>query len=348
MSSHVNCNKEQSGNRDLPAVQTSNTLCVKQVETSKEASVKGSGDQGNGEVQMQINAGSKAVAIVINRNMDPTNSKDDQLGGEMDGFMKVLSDKINKWGRELKKDIRDGNAKHAEDIAVIKTENNQIKKDLLEVKSEVGKYKAQVQNLIGVVCKQQLVINECKGQLENIQMSSMCNNIIIRGIKESENENCVQLCADFFRHKMKIESPVGIANAYRISGGKDRPMLVILQNNKDKGRIFKHGKNLKDVTNYEGDAYRVDNQLPGAKQEKEIHHRYLMSKNRKLQGTSDQLQMSLKKGVLTVDDAVYKKGIATPSVKERTEPSETCAFPVTRGNVVSLQTSTFIGYSTAV
>ena len=130
-------------------------------------------------MRTQTNAGSKTVAIVINRNMDPTNLKDDQVGGEMDGFVKVLSDKIDKWGSELKKDIRDGNAKHAEDIAAIKTENDQIKKDLLEVKSEVGKYKAQVQNLIGVVCKQQLVINECKGQLENIQMSSMRNNIII-------------------------------------------------------------------------------------------------------------------------------------------------------------------------
>ena len=125
-----------------------------------------------------------------------------------------------------------------------------------------------------------------------------------------------------------------MTSAYRLnSAGKDRPMLVILQSGKEKGKIFKHGKNLKDVTNHDGLPYHVDNQFPGARGEAEIRKRQLLGKNRRLQGSANQLEMSIKKGKLYVDDQQYRKQVSRPTVCEQVNP-EKPTFPVTKGSEI--------------
>ena len=127
---------------------------------------------------------------------------------DMDGMLKTLTDKIDKWGNDLKKEIQEvkiGNTQYVQEVTTMKNEHCVMKKDLQDVKKEVGQYKIQVKNLVAVVSKQQLVIKECKEQLENLQAATMRNNIIICGIKEQKDENCIQTCANFFRHKMKID-----------------------------------------------------------------------------------------------------------------------------------------------
>ena len=309
--------------------------------------------------------------ITINMNNKQNEKKDDINGAEgsdppqtstnppsapspknMEEAFQLLSNKIDTWGRELKEDIKkinDDKQTTDTEVQLVKEENVKIRRDLKEVRDELNICKNQIANLVGAVHKNRVTTRENKEGLKRIYYQSVKSNLIIRGVSERKEENTIQVVNDFFKYKLKIAETIQLQAAYRIAGsGPDKAIVAVLSKTRDKGLVFKNVSNLKNVTNHDGKPYRIENQLPGDMSEREARHRDLVRKNRKLQGSADQLSMSLKKGVLTVDETVYKKQVKAPSVAELVLNDQKPSFKVTRGTPIAVDGSTFVGFSTAV
>ena len=51
---------------------------------------------------------------------------------------------------------------------------------------------------------------------------------------------------------MKIDAEIGILDSFWLGCGKNRPIRIVLNNPRDKGKIFSHVKNLAELTNANG------------------------------------------------------------------------------------------------
>ena len=89
-------------------------------------------------------------------------------------------------------------------------------------------------------------------------------NLIIRGLEEVVEENCVDVVKQFIKNKLEIESEVPIRTAYRLgkAKGKTRLMMTVLTNSVDKGKIFANVKKLQDKQNSMQKNYQSNEDLP--------------------------------------------------------------------------------------
>ena len=270
---------------------------------------------------------------------------------KMEQILTQLGDKIDMWGKELKTEIQrvsTTNASTQDELHAVQEDNTKLRQDLNTVRNELEDCKKQIRSIVGVTMKQSREIKECNDYISNTKNYRTRNNLIIRGVKEVNDENLLQTANDFFKFKLKIDQAVGIQEVSRMNNtGRDRAVLVVLNNVADKKVIFSHTKNLKNITNYEGKPFHVDNQVAGEAAERGIRNRHLLAINRGLQG-SDQLAMTVKKGILTVENEVYKKQVQVPDVIARVYPTRSSTFPVIKGSPYTVDGSTFVGYSTAV
>ena len=284
----------------------------------------------------------------------------------MEEMFKILCTKIDDAKTDIKADndrmiqevkteiatLRSDNTAIRDDLASVKTENVSLRKELKEIKEDMKTYKNQVRNLTSVVAKHDSTLAECKRESEFNAFQEMRNNLIICGIQENSDENVKQVVKNFFKNTLKIEADIAVISARRMNGtGRDRAISVILQRAQDKGIIYKNTPNLKDVVNHVNRPYRIDDQLPGRFQEQKQRMRKLRYKNDKVQGAGEKLDMTMKKGKLFIGSQQYTKMVKKPSVFDRVNLDGKAmkpAFQIHRGATIQVETSSFVGYSTAV
>ena len=114
-------------------------------------------------------------------------------------------------------------------------------------------------------------IESLNNRLEKIEMSATRNNLLFYGITAEEGENCEQRIKDFIAAKMESADDIEVEDAYQMGRGQslNKPIKVTLKNNADKGKFFKHVKNLKDKKNELDRPYFVQSDLPERQQEED-------------------------------------------------------------------------------
>ena len=178
----------------------------------------------------------------------------------------------------------------------------------------VKKLEEQVRILHGVVQKQDQRLMISRMEKENDAVKSMSNNLVISGLDEVAEETeakTAELVTDFFSQTMKISSKIPLNSAQRIGKSTPRTILVKLQDGSNKGEIFKHAKNLKEVKNNSDGAIFVNNQLPQSVQEIKMQYRKWIRHNHGLTDTNKR-NMEMKKGELYVDNQPYDPPVKPP------------------------------------
>ena len=145
---------------------------------------------------------------------------------------------------------------------------------------EIVELKDTVKCMAKMLIKQNDRINELVHKDESNDLCDMRNNLLIHGIIESKNENCIAVVSSFFKNIMKIDVNVQIQYAHRLGKtGNNRPMLVRLKTSGEKGKVYLHSKALKDIKNEQNKKYRIRDQLPAKHAAKDVRHRDLVWQN---------------------------------------------------------------------
>ena len=152
--------------------------------------------------------------------------------------------------QDIKKELI--STRQRDDTAIKEVTNKQDDQQaaINRISGETAYCKTQVNKLTDVVTRQSHIIKELKNKVEDLEKNQIKDNIVIKGIEVSDNENCKELAQRFFKNNLKIENQIGIKGAFRIGKkNKYRPILVMLNHNTDKATIFSHSKNLKGQLN---------------------------------------------------------------------------------------------------
>ena len=156
------------------------------------------------------------------------------------------------------------------------------------------------------------MIRELNDKIEDLQFKEKRPNLVIHGIIESKEEQCLDVVENFFTNTMGIEQKIKCYDAHRIGKSKNRPMLVKLKYAKQKGLIYSHVSNLQDKTNSNEKPYRVEDQLPPKQAEAKKKTRHLMWRNKKKIPVADKLKASVERGKVMVGGFLLKEAIVAP------------------------------------
>ena len=232
----------------------------------------------------------------------------------------------------------------------LKTSQEENHKNTSDLQTTVENLQSQVCSLVNFVVRQDSLIKEEHDKFEKEDSRNLRGNVIISGIVETKPENCMDKVKEFFDNILKVEQQVAVKNAFRIGKGKTRPILVYLRSPSEKGKIYKRTKFLKDIKNNEGKPYRVRDHMTAKNSALDDRHRDLLWENKKLINTQDHLDMTLKQGVLTINNSTYKKLVEAPSTKQVLKASVADQIRWRKikcvpGNIVHKDACQFIGYS---
>ena len=131
----------------------------------------------------------------------------------------------------------------------------------------------KVEILQGIVERQSQMIQHLQNYNDQSEVKQKRNNLLISGIIEEEresNEQTKDVVKNFFSQVMKISKSIEIKSTERlgkVDSTQPHSIKVVLSTVKDKGIIYKHAKNLKDVKNANGKPYFINDHLPLAVQE---------------------------------------------------------------------------------
>ena len=190
--------------------------------------------------------------------------------------------------------------------------------EMSKIQSQLKVCQVQLKEVIGVTIRQDQIIQECKDHIEELTQKVNRCNLMISGLDAYEGESCVEVVKSFFSSKLGIQQEIAIKEAFRVGKNKtvNRPMIVQLQNPRDKGIIFKNTKKLRGVKNGSNESYFVSDQLSGKKRAERQRVRQLMAVNRGLENTPLHLNMKTECGELMVEGERYVKQLRAPSCRE--------------------------------
>ena len=234
-------------------------------------------------------------------------------------------------------------------IDQLRTEKNTLATDLKSVQNQLKVCQLQLNEVTGVVIRKDQELQECKTEIDQIRTRLDDNILKISGIVESKGEDCKKQVAAFFKNIMQIKGDIAVYDAHRIGKGDNRAMRIVLQNPRDKGRIYANASNLKDVKNNLDKSYFLYDQLTAKKKAHKDRQRQLFGANKNM-SVAEQLDMQFKKGELLIENQPYVKSIKPPSCREILQASrevrvERLNQKLERGEIVNVEGQKFIGYS---
>ena len=153
--------------------------------------------------------------------------------------------------------------------------------------STIAKYNKCVDSvdvLSGVTVRHDRAIEQLQKKISNMEAKLHNHKLILHGLVEKEGENPAHVVLEFFKTKLLITDTIELQEARRVGNAKEakvRPIEVSLVNIKDKAKIYKHTKNLKDVKNENGYSYQIRDVLPETLQEEDSRRRQIMGNNRR-------------------------------------------------------------------
>ena len=224
----------------------------------------------------------------------------------------------------------------------------------IEIKEAIGKFNqcADTVNILASVTTQHdKDIETLKRKIDSMEATSNRNKLIISGLVEKENENLSTVVLTFLKAKLLIEKTIELSGVRRIGTGTVKPVEVTLSDVTDKGLIYKHTKNLKNVTNENGYAYQLRDLLPERLQEEDQRRRNMLRENKKKakNNTAHNINMSVRRSQLFINNAPFKKRIPAPRNWELLQMDDSERESVQMARVASTPTYTekdnrFISY----
>ena len=186
-----------------------------------------------------------------------------------------------------------------------------------------------------MVSKHEKQMSKMLDRMEDSETKHLRRNLLIFGIPEQKEEDALKIVKDFFKIKMEFQEEIPFVTAYRRGVGEHRPMLIQLQNIRDKALIYKNVKKLKDKTNDNGQSYQVRDDLPERLREQDKRYRFLMGKGRN--NTALQIKRTTKTNQLTINGSVYKIKAPLPTdsqilelTREEKEELQRCKLITTK------------------
>ena len=248
---------------------------------------------------------------------------------------------------ELRQEIQSGKIENKTQIDQVQVTQTKQSREIADLKKENTLYKVKLDQLADTLAYQGHLLSELSHKTGTLDFDKYKPNLIIQGITEKKNENCVTEVKSFFKNQLNLVHDIQIKYAYRIGKSKNRPLKVCLTHPSDKGLIYSHAKNLKDKTSSEGKDYRIDDELPPKQREQKNKARHMVWRNKKT--TAEKIALSVKKGKLMVGDLPYTSKITPPSDHilcklKPEEVNEIDKLDIRKGITETLDGSDFTGY----
>ena len=209
-----------------------------------------------------------------------------------------------------------------------------------------------MENLANIVVKQEQIIKEQGNKIVNLEKRMNQSNVIIKGISEQKEEDCVGVVKDFFTEKLKLTDQIQIANAYRLGHGKNRPLVVQLYSVRTKNKVFAYAKNLKGVKNERDHYYSIGNHLPEELNEEKTRARDIVYLNKDIP-EAQRPTIKTKGGKVLINNETYRKQLEPITAREilemeRSELQKINVVPAVTGQDMVEEGSAFRSYAASV
>lgn len=221
-----------------------------------------------------------------------------------------------------------------------------------EMEKELTETKFQLQVVANIVVCQDEQISFLKQKISEIQQREMSANVVISGIPEKKNEKPIQLFNNFVQQGLELQELIPANKAFRIGKGQNRPLIVELRHPENKGRLFANATKLKGKKNGNGGAYFLSDHLPEDQNEDRRRINELVMENKKKE-TSHQLDMSINRGKLIINQVLYTKTVVAPNARDLLEPDDDLfdkadEMDIIKGNTEIIEKSRFVSFATRV
>ena len=132
-------------------------------------------------------------------------------------------------------------------------------------------------------------------------------NLIIKGIKENRDENCVEIIKALLKNRLEIKDKIPIKRAFRVGKGKICTFIAVLAKPSDKAKIYTNAPKLQEDKE---NKCKIADQLPARLNEIQVKNRNMVWKNK--QSVATKLELSLKKRKLYIEGKPYSSKIKVP------------------------------------
>ena len=233
---------------------------------------------------------------------------------------RMLSD-VNKSLHDIKKEV--GDMKVAKQHTEGKVDAMEFEIERLNEEIQISENKRKqdedkIQLMSGSLMKFEQQMISMQKKITTMESRSMRANLLVSGIPEEEQEDCIEKCNTFLHDELKLhEETIHIKRAHRLGKKKEgvtRQMVMKLKNPGQKGTIFQNTKNLKGTNKY------VNDQLPEEMDEAKRRQRQIVAANKKLPPAFKQT-MQIEKGTLFIGEKnkgrkKYSPPIETPTMEQ--------------------------------
>ena len=154
----------------------------------------------------------------IKRSVSSIDSKVSEMKRDIDSFSKRDSEVelsqtfISKAFEKNSKTVEHGRKQVDNDIKKLSSLYKSLSRDIDGVKSDAKKVTETKENFSKIVKANEKLSHE----FETIQSESMRDNLLCHGLKEKEEEDCIQLIKRICSHALGIEYDLNIKVAYRL------------------------------------------------------------------------------------------------------------------------------------
>lgn len=302
-------------------------------------------------VTLDANTNSNSLEVVQEEEADMCSSdcckKSDQIISMIARLQTSIDDITTKFSTQ--ESLQSATSVQVKDLQEKTAQHDQ---DLDSLQNELGETKFQLKLVTSIVSKQDQQIQFLSKKILEIQQREMAANVVITGILERKNENGLQLFNNFVTTNLQIQELIPASRAYRIGSGPARPLVVELRSSDHKKKLFANATKLKGQRNADGGYYFLADHLPEQLNEDRRRTNELLSENRK-KPAAYQLDMSLKKGSLVVNQEPYKKAVQVPTIKNIVHPSESLYEQVEEAHIIkggeeTKGASKFVSFAVAV
>lgn len=239
------------------------------------------------------------------------------------------------------------------DVEKLRESCNSNADEIVDLSKDLDNYRFQLQKVSQLVIRQEQQIGFLNKKVTEMQQREMNPNIVITGIVEQPNEKPIQLFNQFVMQQLEIQELIPANQAFRIGNGTNRPLIVELRDpNSHKGKLFAKATKLKGKKNKIGKPYFLADHLPEALNEERRRINDLMSENKK-KPRGYKLDMTVKRGKLTINEEPYCKAINAPTAEDILNPPDALydlakELDVVKGGRKVQDKSTFVSYAVAV
>ena len=178
---------------------------------------------------------------------------------------------------------------------------------------EIQECHDKIELLTNMMVKYEDTLDQLTGKVSSLEAKNLNAELIIFGLTtDEEEESCVTIATNFFKHQMGIKDEIKISNAYWKGKGGDKPMVIQIDQASSKGTIYSNVANLKGKTNKKEQSYRIEDHLPELLAEQQCRYRQILVANNK-QSEGNRQKLKISKDKLMIANKPYHSKVSTSS-----------------------------------